>query len=538
MLLYKNKCKLFRRILFFGIIMILICNVCITGIYADTDNSYTQDNNESTAISEVKEIRIALYSMDIYAPMDKYFVAILNGYQWTVGNVSYKFTIYKITDKEIFQFKLTPKNYDLLIIPAMEADSLHVKRFLPTIRNIIWEKNIARFIKNGGGYLGYCAAAMLAGDSGLSPMPIQRIMNVNLGITDIKIISQNGIPFISQLFNHPENIGPNAYNYFSGWDVTNKSHSISGVPLDFTVNRDNPIFDDLHEETRRIRWVGGGELLVPNQPKPDNNITILAYYPEEEISDNVSTQIHAWKYTGGLIGFLKGFIRARKHGGTISQKTYLTPFMATDWKQTDKIIQTNLSNKPFMTMETYPNNKKGRIILCIGHPEMSVFWGGHIEEKTDTNKNCLFDALHYWKDYIPFNETLQDEDKYNWWMVRRQAAWVSKVVPDNDLPPIYGPSQVSDIYPYKQPLSFIIIGNVEPSDGIVSLELYYRYSNDNVSWDNWTYYDTCKNKYFWDFNAPYGPGFYQFFSLRKVEFEYNQEIESFPPGPDAIAQLN
>jgi len=213
---------------------------------------------------------------------------------------------------------------------------------------------------------------------------------------------------------------------------------------------------DLIEEKRRLRWIGGGELILPEIPDPNNNITILASYPEEEISKNKSTQIYAWKYTGGLIGFSIGFIKAIKNGGSIFQSFNLAPYMAPDWKKTDIIIETNYSNKVIMTMETYPNDNNGRIVLCTGHPEMFVFWGGHIEEKMDTSNNNLFDALHYWKDFVPFNETTEDEERYNWWMVRRHVAWASKVVPDNDLPPVYGRSQVCDIYPYNQSTNFMI----------------------------------------------------------------------------------
>ena len=60
----------------------------------------------------------------------------------------------------------------------------------------------------------------------------------------------------------------------------------------------------------------------------------------------------------------------------------------------------------------------------------------------------------------PWNETEEEEMTYNWWIVRRHAAWISKKVPDNDLPPVYEHSQVSDIFPYNQTMGFTIDGNV------------------------------------------------------------------------------
>ena len=199
---------------------------------------------------------------------------------------------------------------------------------------------------------------------------------------------------------------------------------------------------------------------------------------------------------------------------------------------TDKIIQTNRANKPFMTMETYPNENQGRMILCGGHTEEHAWWGGHIEGVEDTSKNSLFDGLNHWTGITKVADT------YNWCIFRREAAWVANV-PDNDLPPIYGLSQVSDIY--NQTSSFTVYGNAEISEGIESLDLYYRHSNDNSSWSDWTLYGTdtdSSNGWSWEFNAPNGTGYYQFYSIRNVQYEDYTEKETAPPGPDAIVYID
>jgi hypothetical protein len=49
-------------------------------------------------------------------------------------------------------------------------------------------------------------------------------------------------------------------------------------------------------------------------------------------------------------------------------------------------------------------------------------------EKPDTPDNCLGDKLYYWD-----GEKMPDD--FNFWIVRRAAAWVAKV-PNSDLPPI------------------------------------------------------------------------------------------------------
>jgi hypothetical protein len=179
------------------------------------------------------------------------------------------------------------------------------------------------------------------------------------------------------------------------------------------------------------------------------------------------------------------------------------------------------------------------MVLTGLHPEHPVRWGGQIEQQDEKPLN-LYNGLYQWKNITLFNETPEDEFLYNMWINSRAIAWASKVVPNNDLPPTYGPSQVSDIYPYEQKTNFTIIGNSLISDSIESLDLYYRYSENNESWDDWTYFDTDVNKsdgWSWEFNSPNGTGNYQFYSIRRVKYEYEWLIETPPPGPDAVSYI-
>jgi hypothetical protein len=146
------------------------------------------------------------------------------------------------------------------------------------------------------------------------------------------------------------------------------------------------------------------------------------------------------------------------------------------------------------------------------------------------------------EDATPLNETIEDEFSYNYCIIRRSVAWAAKV-PDNDLPPVYGPSQVSDIYPYHQSLNFTLIGNAkEEAYRNISLDLYYHYSNDNSSnWSDWSLHGTDafgSDGWSWEFNAPNGSGYYQFYSIRHVEYEGYTELETAPSGPDAIAYVD
>jgi hypothetical protein len=494
------------------------------------------NNIGQTATGDIKEIRVAIYSMgDVtYSDMQKYF-DIFDGYQWKVGNKIYRFTLTAIDDEGIFKGELNTKNYDVFTIAWMEAAQMTMKLSHPSIKNIIWKNRIADFVKEGGGYFGSCAASIIM-TAGLSNRPetfYEKLLDKgSMHISQVKSYIQGGLFFLPQLSGHPEKIGEIAYNLFSGWDENNES-AHGGCCLDVVVDKNNPIFNDICGDTRLIRWVSGPAYVLPEQ---SNNVKVIACYPGEEISDNKSTQIHAWKYTGRLSGFLKGFLKSTKIGGTLFNKLYFIPLKATDWEMTDTIIQTHLADKPLMIMETYPNENQGRIILCGGHPEDKVWWGGHIEEAEDNSGNNLFDSLHYWTNVTKVDDT------YNWCIFRREAAWAGKV-PDNDLPPIYGASQVSNIYPYNQSSNFTITGNTkEETEGITTLDLYYRYSADASSWSDWTLYGTDtsgSDDWSWEFNASIanGPGYYQFCSIRHVTYENEELIETAPPGPDAIAYV-
>jgi hypothetical protein len=525
------------------ILTVLITLIIVVNIPNNAANENPPNANA------LKEIRLALFTMgDVYGSSLDVYLNIFNmhqsgsgiGYQWDVGNISYKILIKFIDDKGIFTGELNIRNYDLLMIPYMEAEYLILKHYKPTLYNWIWKKRFADFVKEGGGYIGYCASSLLVTKLSNKPNTLnEKMLNMmHIDITTVRSYVDAGLPFLIQLSGHPEDIGPSAYQWYTGWNASNPSDWLGGCCLDCIIDKNNPIFSDFYGVTRRIRWCGGPAYITSNSI--DDNVKVLAYYPKQEISDNISTQIYAWKYVGRLIGLVRGFIRSAKTAESLSELIYFTPFQAVDWKKTDKIIETHLANKPFMTMEIYPNNNQGRIILCGGHPEDTVWWDGHIDELNDTKKNCLYDALNRWFCITPFNQTIEDEDTYNWWMVRRQTAWVSKT-PDKDLPPIYGPSQVSDISPYIQESPIEIIGNVEIINGNMNLDLYYRFSDDNDTWTNWIFYNTDNNifdnDWSWIFFAPYGPGYYQFYSIRRIQTEHEWIYETPPPGPDAICYI-
>lgn len=537
---------------------ILTTLIIFTLLFSTSVSVIGGNNVKTTSIvgnSKVKEVRVAMLSefpIRGWVEALPCFIAAIDGYQWTVGNNTYKFKLTKIYDKDVIRCKLNTKNYDMLLVPGGgvgDGEAL-TKGILPNSPRVkIWKNQIIRFIQEGGGYVGYCGGAMIMAESIDKPSTLGERL-YDRGTIDASCVKKS---YYGAKFNLP--ISPSRVTNLETYLHVHQETSLDydtpeecatyhgGVPLEIQILKDNPIFDDFSENTQRIRWVGGPALVLPDGS--DGEATTLAKYPFEEMSKNESTKIHIWKYVGGVRGLIFGFAKGIKickenKEPRINVITYMT-FLAGDWKQTDKVVETNFSNKPCMTTEIYPNENKGRIFLCALHPEYSVWWGGHVEEK-DTDYNCMQDGLFNWVNMTPHDNTPGDEISHNWWMIRRQVAWAAKV-PDNDLPPVYGASQVSDISSYEQSSSFAITGNTkEESEGALSLDLCYRYSENNASWGEWVLYGTDTNGsdgWSWEFNASNasGSGYYQFYSIRNVQYGDHTERETAPPGPDAIAYV-
>jgi hypothetical protein len=109
-------------------------------------------------------------------------------------------------------------------------------------------------------------------------------------------------------------------------------------------------------------------------------------------------------------------------------------FFAGDWQKTEKVIELNLSNKPCITAEIYPNKNQGRIILSTVHPEYLIWKGGYIRQKDDTKFNCIGSGFYQWMGLEKYNKNILMDLTHNWWILRRLVAWAGKV-PDSLLPP-------------------------------------------------------------------------------------------------------
>jgi len=471
------------------------------------------------------------------------FTEMLNDYEWTVGNKTYRFHTTPIYDKDVLKGKLNTDTFDVLLMPGGgvgDGQSLVKGLSYFTPRTKKWKEGINKFVEDGGGYSGYCGGTMIATeflkDSGSL---IGRVYDRgSLGFSEVKMYAGEGGQGFQNVGigmyicdNHtPKNL--DKVENMKKWELEE-----SGIPLDMQILHDNAIFDDYLEDTCRVRWVGGAALIAPDNCKSETKACAL--YPEWEISDNESTRLHEWRFTGGFLGIIKGWFRCRKvileYGKELPPKPFGIAMCSGDWKKTNSLVELNFSNKPGILTEIYPNSNEGRIVLNGLHPEYPVWFGGRIIETEDHEDNNLLEGLFRWEDRVPWDQTPEDEFTYTWWIVRRSIAWAAKL-PDNALPPIYGPSQVCDFEKNKDTHEFTIEGNSEITSGLVTLDLYYRYSSDNKHWSDWTFYDTddsITDGFCWDFDAPTGDGHYEFYSIRKVHSSSHTEIEKAPPGPDA-----
>jgi len=406
------------------------------------------NNKEST---NIKIIKIAVLSEEPlgWGSGKHYFPLILDKYSWKKGNQTYEFSTQYISDKEIINGKLDVKDFNVLLVPGggVGDGEAIVKGFncLGKVRK--WKKQIQKFIKDGGSYIGICGGAALC--TGLITGPDKKPRSFyerqykksEIGISCVNSYYKDlALPLFNMFqFNNPEKIGATGYvfSFAPGHTVDGKFIHTGGVPIDFKINKDNPIFSDFPSDNLRIRWWGGPALILPI--KPDREVKILANYPIKDFSIERPTKIHAWRYKGGVIGLIIAFYKAskmiKKAKSKLKDILMYTYYLAGDWEKTDEIINLNYSNKPSITAEIYPNKNKGRIILCTSHPEYMIWYGGYIEEVDDTDFNYIGKGFYQWKNIDPLSVTLREEFTYTWWVVRRFAAWAAKI-PDNHLPPI------------------------------------------------------------------------------------------------------
>jgi hypothetical protein len=404
---------------------------------------------KSEQISDNKIIKIAILAEEPlgWGSGKHYFPIILDNYSWNIKGKNFKFKTEYIYDKDILKGQLNIKNYDVILVPGGGVgDGESIAKGFSKLKKVKkWKNQISNFIKEGGGYVGICGGTALITNlvtkNNYKKNFIEKLYdNSSLKISSVKsYYKELSMPIFNLNLKNPEKVGAMSYIFsFSPGKTIDGTHIHSGgVPIDFVINNDNPIFSDYTKKTERIRWWGGPALIIPDNTK--RTIKTLASYPDIDISQNESTKIFAWTYKGGINGIIKGFYKAlkiiKKEKINLKNLLIYTFYLAENWEITNKKIDLDYKSKACIISEIYPNKNKGRILLCAAHPEYMIWWGGKIIESTNKKNNSLALGLHKWVNINSLNKSIEDELTHTWWIVRRIAAWSAKV-PDDSLPPI------------------------------------------------------------------------------------------------------
>jgi len=390
--------------------------------------------------------------------------------------------------------------------------------------------------------------------------------------------------------------------FYSGFDRSNENAFINCYAIDTVIlDHTHPVFKDYLNDTWRVRWGSGFGFYVPPD---DPYISRLVSYPAQVLNDH--NKYIAWSFPLFLhrgILWIKYFLDEIKSDPILKSRAlalllsqyYIdgdfkkvdqamgkSPMDPKDWanlistpsggitdyynytgwvqhqvgqsiKYADPHLNNNLSSIAF----TYPEGESdgGRVFLSGYHPELPDWddTSNYILHEDDSGIKwkdlTLWHGLDHWvlpgedKTEMTFKDTRQGA---NAWFIRREVAWASKCVPDDELPPVYNSSQVVDITPtFQNNLGIIVkccVGRNSSEGPCISqnLSLYYRYkgAGSNYIWTNWTRYNSITHlPYHFAFNSPYGAGRYEFYSLFNYSTSTMTSNELPPPGADASCIL-
>lgn len=292
-------------------------------------------------------------------------------YGWSVGDTHYQFNISEISMAEAMGYGKNALNTDNYDVFVIGASA---RQYIHGMDDR-WKNNVRKFVADGGGYVGVCGGANEASQGMVNPSNlIDRIIDAGvLGIANVYVNDDQD----------------------QEWQYLYKSAGLEGgVPIACNIT-DHPILNVCPDNPRIIRYEGGPGMYIADSNDPLlGEVTPLAIYAEE-LSDRAP--IHQWKKVGGK------------------------------W-QIEAPVVTDVKGEYAAIATTYG---KGRVALFGPHPEERTVLGGHVEEFPGRSKYTLFreDYLYRWVD----GEVM--DWSYNWWMLRRAAAWAAGV-PDGDLPPI------------------------------------------------------------------------------------------------------
>lgn len=113
-------------------------------------------------------------------------------------------------------------------------------------------------------------------------------------------------------------------------------------------------------------------------------------------------------------------------------------------------------------------------------------------------------------------------------------AWKFEVMED-DTPPVSSVDQIEPRWRNEPPIT-ITAQAADDLSGVEKVDLWYRYSADNLAWGEWTEFASAgEESCSWEFGAPEGDGYYEFYSIA-VDGVGN--VEPAPDSADAVAGLD
>jgi hypothetical protein len=241
-----------------------------------------------------------------------------------------------------------------------------------------WRHNMKHFLEDGGGYLGICGGANSASQGLETPDSL-------LG----SIINQGTLKIANVYINDDQT---QEWQYL--WKDAGEDH----IPIALTLDRFiHPLFEDYPLGTRSLTYGGGPGMYPAHVSDPClGDIVPLAIFLEEP---STVAPLNYYFYNQGT------------------------------WDIQQPVI-TDIQGQ-YAVISTQYNNSS-RIILFSPHPEIPPLFDGHIEEYLGVSIYGIPRFVYSWVDG---HQTASD---YNWWMIRRAAAWTAHL-PATHLPPIPRP---------------------------------------------------------------------------------------------------
>lgn len=234
-----------------------------------------------------------------------------------------------------------------------------------------WKEEVAAFIAQGGGYVGICGGANVASLGFEQP---QTALDV--------VINQAALGIVNIYINDGQS---EEWQYL--WKDTGRDH----IPLATWIDTSFSVFSGHVSDQRPIVY-GGGPGMYPGDAQDLAPVRPIAIYQEEPMQ---VAPLH--------------YYRPSLHGWTI-------------WKN----VTTDIRGQWAGVQTSYGS---GRVVLFGNHPEIPPMLNGSIREFFGFSIYGIPRMVYEWQggDQLPLD--------YNWWILRRSAAWTAGV-PESELPPV------------------------------------------------------------------------------------------------------